>query len=101
MVTRGVPSPALVAFLAQGDIDLYLGRAVDAWERISEHWPILTQRFADARPEHADTLPLPAGAQRVGHGGPPSGRGAFVAATERDARRLKRERRAWADAFSA
>jgi tetratricopeptide (TPR) repeat protein len=88
-------------FFAQADIDLYVGNAVEAWRRITDHWPILRQRLL-LRVQSTRILSLylrarGALAMAAQH---PDER-AFVTAAERDGRRLKRERRAWADALAA
>jgi tetratricopeptide (TPR) repeat protein len=86
---------------AQVGVDLYLGKAADAWGRIIDHWPILRQRMLmRIQSTRMQSLYLRARSALAMAGCRPADR-VFLAAAERDAVRLKRERMAWGDPLAA
>jgi serine/threonine protein kinase len=86
---------------AQVGVDLYLGKAADAWGRITNHWPILRQRMLmRIQSTRIQSLYLRARSALAMAACRPGDR-VFLAAAERDAVRLKRERMAWGDPLAA
>jgi tetratricopeptide (TPR) repeat protein len=90
---------------ACGEIDLYTGRGVDAWNYVTGRWPALRRslllRIQAVRIESLFLRARAALAAAVDPSTSPATRGQLVKQAEADARRLRRENAPWADALAA
>ena len=101
--SRGYHAQHSWELYARGEIDLYCGNGLDAWKRIQEHWtPLRRSLLLRIQAVRIEWLYLRArsalAAARTA--GAPSQVRTLVAAAQRDAARLSRERSGWAAALA-
>jgi hypothetical protein len=81
-------------------IDLYQGEGSAAWERVTVHWPALARSYL-LRVQQVRIFLLHLRARAALAAAPAAAEpGALLTAAERDARLLRRERIAWAEALA-